>query len=256
MIRSRHRRGATARVVVPAALLLAALAAGLVLAGVGSGAVLRVGAAVCLVVASGVGVVALAGRRSSESRAAAAMSRERAARSRETAAITSVLEQMQTRLALAEARIDAMVQVEAARPRARADDATRPTLLLPLLRAAFEPFAPQVVVDVRSDRFPPLVRPDAAVPSFSRPASTAPAAPATSVTHAVMASESDQVLARVVRTIEVVGEFSLDGLTAFPRPAGMPSVFPSESPFSAAAADSGPAEVIDLNERARSTRSA
>jgi hypothetical protein len=83
---------------------------------------------------------------------------------------------------------------------------------------------------------------------------------------AVHAQDDDLVEVNVddFPVIEVVGEFSLEGLALFPRPAGMPTAFPSVEATSVSDDDSVPlvAEgeqdqaVIDLRDRQRSHRSA
>jgi hypothetical protein len=232
MSRSRHGEAAApASVAVVAAFVVSAVIA-LVLVIVGDGALLRIGLALCVGLAVAAGLVASSSGRRAVSIARAEASHERAARTREVQALeVRVREVVGATLSLSR-RIDVdAITIAALRADIaellRPQERVRPTLLLPLMVQAVNRTAPVPLarVHVRLD--------DAgAVAAALAPRAVIPPAPSPFV--------------------EVVGEISLVGLAAFPRPAGMPDpglpLVPPASSEDGLVADDAPALVIDLRD--------
>jgi hypothetical protein len=211
MGRSRHRDAVPApmRVVITALAVSSALA--LVLVVVGSGAPLRLGLVLCLAVAVGAGVVAITSGRRSVSLARAEVSRERAARVREVELLRQRILEVQDAGRALSVRLDrenaqlAGLRADVSRWQ-RPTEVLRPTLVMPLLQEAIRRSAPVPLARVH-------------VPLDDAAALASALAPRTEDRATGDRATEDRATEPFV---EVLGEFSLIGLAAFPRPAGMP----------------------------------
>ena len=209
----------------------------LFLVAIGSGALLRLGLVLCLLLAVGAGAVAVTTGRRTMSIARAEVSRERAARMREVEHLQRRILEVQDAGRALSIRLDgegariAGLRADAARWQ-RSSEMLRPTLLLPLLTEAMRRSAPVPLarVRVRLDDAAALAR--ALAPRVGAPTRVEPAQPIP-LPQSIPLSQPIQPLVAVLR------EFSLIGLAAFPRPAGMPD---PGLPLVA------PAQVVDLTE--------
>jgi hypothetical protein len=271
---SRHRRDVARRTVVVGGALAGSLGVGVLALGLTSGNALRLALMLVLLVAVAAGLLAMDETRLVETRLQADLSRERAARSREAQA------EAITRAALV-ARIDALesdlgqlrtMMLQAPRTVVVVAPDRRPAariLEIPdVVPASGAPVGstldvPVVVEDRAEDRADARAdaRADERIVVAGRPASTTLDIDAGDPSVDRDPALDDDVFA----IVEVVGEFSLEGLSVFPRPAGMPT-FPSVPAGEAAeaeASDSAGSDdtvdgstVIDLRGRERSPRTA
>jgi hypothetical protein len=197
------------RVVITALAVSSALA--LVLVVLGSGALLRLGLVLCLAVAVGAGLVAITSGRRSVSLARAEVSRERAARVREVELLRQRVLEVQDASRALSLRLDrehaqmAGLRADVSRWQ-RTPEVLRPTLVMPLLQEAIRRSAPVPLARVHVPLDDAAALASALAPRMDDPAAHDP------VVHDPAADP----------VVEVLGEFSLIGLAAFPRPAGMP----------------------------------
>lgn len=215
----------------------------LFLVAIGSGALLRLGLVLCLLLAVGAGAVAVTTGRRTMSIARAEVSRERAARMREVEHLQRRILEVQDAGRALSIRLDgegariAGLRADAARWQ-RSSEMLRPTLLLPLLTEAMRRSAPVPLarVRVRIDDAAALAR--ALAPRVGAPTRVEPAQPI-QLPQPIPLPQSIPLSQPIQPLVAVLREFSLIGLAAFPRPAGMPD---PGLPLVA------PAQVVDLTE--------
>lgn len=279
---SRHRREVSRRTVVIGSVLAGCLALGVVGIGLGQGNGLRLAMMWVLGVAVAAGLLALDEARVVEARLNADLSRERAGRSRDATAQAAELRALVGRIDQLDDEV-ASLRRELRRPprsivivaQGARSGLARPSRILeiadvvPAVRSVFaapEPAAPTSTTTMDPTPGPMLApqEPGAEVPDVIDVRESVAASLRDGVSAGAAATD-DEIALDVddFPVIEVIGEFSLEGLALFPRPAGMPTAFPSVEASAARdeqvrAADAEPAAgpVIDLRERQRSHRSA
>jgi hypothetical protein len=233
---SRHRREATTRTVAIGVALAVAFGAGVVALGLADGRGLRVAVMLVLAVAIGAAVLAMDEARITEAKVRAELSRERADRvradldaDRRAGRLLARIDDLEARLVGAERELrkaprTTVVVAPDRRPVARIIELPD---AVPATGDVEAPGDGDTFVDVGPHETV-IVLPDA--DADAEAASGRGAAPddvlvVTDVDDAPTPEDDFPI-------VEVVGEFSLDGLAAFPRPAGMPAP-----------------DVIDLRER-------
>jgi hypothetical protein len=226
MAATRHRRDVPRRTVLIGSVLAVVLGGGLLALGLVPDSALRPVLMGVLLVAVGAGVLAVDEARLAQGRTDAALSRERADRVRtesvwsgERDALVARVNELDRELAeirRAALRPRALVVVAEPRPPAR----VARILEIPDAVPADVPQQQPVVVDVKEARGP---------------------------------IETDPTIDIPVVDATVLGEFSLDGLSMFPRPAGMPEAFPAPATTSDAS-DVDERAVIDLRARQSESR--
>jgi hypothetical protein len=276
MTSSRHRREVSRRTTVLGSLLALCLAGGVIALGLAEGNALRLAMMFILGVAVAAGLLALDEARVVEARMQAELSRERAGRARDAASHSAELRALVGRIDQLEDDVVSLRREQRRAPRsivivaqganvpvAKASRILEIADVVPAVRAVFEPS-----VDVEGETVdlttppegPPIEAPDLIDlrASLGEPA-----------LDVEVGDDPDDALELELDdfpVIEVVGEFSLEGLALFPRPAGMPTAFPSVDTGSdsqtgqpMSGSDPSPSEdesVIDLRGRQRSHRSA
>lgn len=260
MTGTRHRREIARRTLVLGMILALCLGTGIFALGVANGNALRVAAMFVLTVAVGAGLLALDEARVVEARMKADLSRERADHTRRgmdvdrsMSALVRRIDQLEHELidvrhdlSRAPRSIVIVAQGVPAAPRA----ASR------ILEIA--DVVPSVWVgvrapadDARPDEAP--IEPPIQIPDEIDLRDSVVTEPGAN--DAVNADDEE-----AFPIVEVVGEFTLEGLALFSRPAGMPSTFPSVEVVvddeSAPEDDETAPEVVDLRDRQRSHRTA
>jgi hypothetical protein len=278
MTSSRHRREVSRRTSVLGSLLAFCLACGVVALGLAEGSALRLAMMFILGVAVAAGLLALDEARVVEARVQAELSRERAARARDGAAHAEALRALVGRIDQLEGDVVSLRREQRRAPRsivivaqgahAPASQASRILQIadvVPAVRAVFEPQDDGArVVDVTAEVATGPQSPPTQAPELIDLRASIDE-PTLDVEAGAGADETIDLDLDDFPVIEVVGEFSLEGLALFPRPAGMPTAFPSVD----AGAESEPEPVdptaegmstdeavIDLRERQRTHRSA
>jgi hypothetical protein len=238
----RHRRHVSRRTTVIGVLLALALAVGALTAFAAGDGALRPMLGVVLVIAVAAGVLALDEARVVGARMSAELSRERAHRTRD-------LQEAHQRIADLLDRIDGLER-DVAAVRSRLLSASRTTVVV-----APDRRGPRIL------QLPELVPVDASLAALDADDVTFVIDLTESPTSTTLSAESldeSSELIDVIEidddfpTVEVVGEFSLEGLTLFRRPAGMPERFPSVE-GAAEAATAASTDVVDLRRRAPKT---
>jgi hypothetical protein len=250
MTESRHRRDASRRTVAIGAALATAMGLGVLALGLAQGPLLRLALILVLAVAIGAAVLAMDEARLTEARVRSELSRERASRSRDTVAAQMQIAKLLARIDGLESDLAALRSTLLAAPRTTVVVApthvARPRVIeIPDAVPAAEADA-DLDLDPVSERI--VLRragTDAAPERVVDVTAVAPAAHGYGVVEA--SDEPLSVEADDFPVVEVVGEFSLEGLAVFPRPAGMPESFPSITDDD---------RVIDLRERQRTERTA
>lgn len=282
MTASRHRREVARRTLVLGSLLALCLAGGIFALGVAEGNALRLTVMFVLAIAVGAGLLALDESRIVEARLQADLSRERAARTRAASDADEAVRALVGRIDQLEHEVLGL----------RRDLTRAPRSIVVVAQGIPAPSRGAARILEIADVVP-AVWIGVADPTPDGPPAEAP--DVIDLTHEApmrVPSQGAEVSAELDEdahdelidldadldadlddfpVVEVVGEFSLEGLSMFPRPAGMPAAFPS---VDAGASDSGrdtaddservasatnetpESEVIDLRERQRSNRSA